>query len=1154
MIKLSHEKRVERLDHYFKIVKRFILNEQSPTTGLLPASTAVNSHGDYTDAWVRDNVYAILPAWGLALAYRKVDNDKGRTYELEQSVVKCMRGLLFSMLRQSEKVEKFKYSQNPADALHAKYNVWTGGPVVGDHEWGHLQVDATSVFLLFLAQMTASGLEIIFTIDEVNFVQNLVYYIERAYRTPDYGIWERGHKGNSGKPELNASSIGMAKAALEAINGLNLFGEQGNKLSIIHVDPDAHNRNRAILLSFLPRESSSKETDSSLLSVIGFPAFAVGDEEIVTNTRNTIIEKLRGRYGFKRFLRDGHQSVLEDSNRLHYEPAELKIFEDIECEWPLFSCYMLLDALFREDDFAVREYLELTESVMVDKGDVMDLIPEVYYVPEHNVEAEKKNPHSQDRLPNDNVPLFWAQSLYILSKLVLEDLISVGEIDPVGRRLIKGVRPRPNTRHSAFNVQKREDLVVQMVLLSDSERLKNDLSTYGILTQTTREIEPVQVKTPDILVDLYKGLGVNKKLHLSGRPPRPMGALATSKIYRIAGQTFAFTPLILNKDDFYMSLDQTLLIDKIKNEIKFICNNWFMVGRPTMCLMLTENMMRGKHFSKMLELMAEFKRGSCEGVQIRVGRLQQLINCSCVEHLDFVRREQLDDAIAPEEATTSTILKLDRQGSVRFAMNQRMHFQRSRKSESADDELVERVHEPMDDSVLEASLSFDCRLSSGPEFMNMKEEGEFSSENLENIPTEDLLLSLEKSTNLCEQVNMLQSLLDRKGPDFVTGIGSAVTVRDLLDEVYNKAGELGLWSIVRQVASVTTKFVDSLAPSITEMLVRGKEVTIGTFGFQEYIISEPISPSLLVKVLYKHCSCADSREAVLQQELILNIASFITTVPAMFAGIMRIRLGWIIEAMKSELQLSMSLRDKAAANDKLMGLSPYEIKNLLKRVLTANIDIDEPETNTKLTNRRSFAPPEVDEFGSLQFDLRKSSADKDDQYPGKWIRRRHLDGSLNRVPENFYPRVWEVLSRCQGLAVYDTVLSAKPTVYDMTANEKGFAVLVESILEGIPMPEKRQLIVELLTVLSFAFDRCPNMMVDKTLHLDVLVERAKDIYMCGMPEDESASKRDSYKASFFDLPPAGDSGSTSWFLAEAICQDLSELLPGLKKEDICVIQ
>lgn len=32
----------------------------------------------------------------------------------------------------------------------------------------------------------------------------------------DYGIWERGDKTNNGQPELNASSIGMAKVRTSA--------------------------------------------------------------------------------------------------------------------------------------------------------------------------------------------------------------------------------------------------------------------------------------------------------------------------------------------------------------------------------------------------------------------------------------------------------------------------------------------------------------------------------------------------------------------------------------------------------------------------------------------------------------------------------------------------------------------------------------------------------------------------------------------------------------------------------------------------------------------------------------------------------------------------------------------------------------------------
>ena len=50
----------------------------------------------------------------------------------------------------------------------------------------------------------------------------------------------------------------MAKAALESINGDNLFSNNGAAWSVIYVDIDAHNRNRTIFDTILPRESASK--------------------------------------------------------------------------------------------------------------------------------------------------------------------------------------------------------------------------------------------------------------------------------------------------------------------------------------------------------------------------------------------------------------------------------------------------------------------------------------------------------------------------------------------------------------------------------------------------------------------------------------------------------------------------------------------------------------------------------------------------------------------------------------------------------------------------------------------------------------------------------------------------------------------------------
>ncbi|MFL0777113.1 MAG: glycoside hydrolase family 15 protein, partial [Prochlorococcus sp.] len=276
----THQEQLEQLQSLDKAIERVVLSRQHPITGLLPASTAHTVHGNYGDAWVRDGVYSIQCVWGLSMAHRRL-NSNSRAWELEQRVLALMRGLLNAMLRQAQKVERFKHSLDPLDALHAKYDTGTGEPVVADDAWGHLQLDATSVFLLQLAQLTRAGLSVVQSRHETDFVQNLVYYIARAYRVADYGIWERGDKGNHGLPERNASSIGLAKAALEALENLDLFGINGDGSAKVQIPQGAIVRLRRALFSLLPRESASKEADSACLAVVGYPAWAVEDPELV---------------------------------------------------------------------------------------------------------------------------------------------------------------------------------------------------------------------------------------------------------------------------------------------------------------------------------------------------------------------------------------------------------------------------------------------------------------------------------------------------------------------------------------------------------------------------------------------------------------------------------------------------------------------------------------------------------------------------------------------------------------------------------------------------------------------------------------------------------------------------------------------------------
>ena len=778
----------DRLDYHYLRINRVILSRQHPVSGLLPASTAVNAHGDYTDAWVRDNVYSILAVWALGLAYRRFDEDQGRRYELEQSVVKLMRGLLFAMMQQAYKVERFKERQDPLEALHAKYNTATGGIVVGDGEWGHLQIDATSLFLLMLAQMTASGLQIIFTQDEVNFVQNLVYYIGRAYRTPDYGIWERGNKLNHGKPELNTSSVGMAKAALEAMRGLNLFGVRGGQSSVIHVLPDQIARARLTLESLLPRESGSKEIDAALLSVIGFPAFSVDNLELRDRTRAKIVDKLQGRYGCKRFLRDGHQTVIEDTTRLHYQPEELQQFEHIECEWPLFFAYLWLDALFRSDHAAIAEYQQRLKTVTVE-GEGLDLLPELYYVPEDSLEAERQTPGSQPRLPNENLPLVWAQSLYYLGQLLHEDLLKPGDIDPLGRYR-RDVHCYP---------------IVQIALLAENKALQAELATYGVLTQVADELEPMQIYPAGELSGILAQIGCNSKLGLSGQPIRRLRSLTTSWLFRINGEAVAFLPSFLDQQRFYLTLDYHLLVSQIRSELAYIYDHWRAPGRPTVLLLLSHVMFqlghKPIHESPLLALIQELQAGRCDHVPIRVGPLYQMKMTAATERIDSINGYILGSSKERYSPGNTSYLAFGSEAVGPLSVLQEFDLEQ------------------------ETDLA---------KLLSCLRESDNPYEQIELLSTLKRLKGIDFDTGV-------------GGPDL------SVSVELLLEEIYAKAGHLERWELLRRASGLLEKADITLSDAVTELIVRQKQIAVGKAYSEDSLIREPMAHQEIVKKIRMLC-------------------------------------------------------------------------------------------------------------------------------------------------------------------------------------------------------------------------------------------------------------------------------------------------------------
>jgi phosphorylase kinase alpha/beta subunit len=603
-LQLSAAEAWQRLQELDAQIDRVVLQRQHPITGLLPASTANTVHGNYGDAWVRDCVYSIQCVWGLALAHRRLSGASTRVFELEQRVLQLMRGLLNAMLRQAHKVERFKHSLAPLDCLHAKYDTGSGDPVVPDDGWGHLQLDATALFLLQLAQLTRSGLVVVQTSHERDFIQNLVYYVARAYRVRDYGIWERGDKGNHGLPERNASSIGLVKASLEALEGLDLYGPHGNGQCSLHIPHDAIVRLRRALTGLLPRESASKEVDAACLSVIGYPAWAVEDPALVERTRRKIRSELGGPYGYKRFRRDGHQTVVEDHNRLHYEREELAQFEHIECEWPLFLAYELITACCEERWNEAWQWRERLRQVAV-TVDGVELLPELYVVPKHAVEAERLQPGSQARVPNDNVPLLWTQSLTWLGDLILMGLLQPEDLDPSGRRL--GC-----------------SLGADQVLVSfvpAREHIAAALEQAGLAVTRPGE---VAIASSAELGERMAAVGANPRLGLSGHPPLRMETMVTARLYRQAGQALAFLPAVLEESTYYLSDDPELLVDAVESEISQLQRHWRGVGAPVLLIPVEEGPFQ-RNPDSFLRLGAQLRSGLMHGVAVQLAPLPELM-------------------------------------------------------------------------------------------------------------------------------------------------------------------------------------------------------------------------------------------------------------------------------------------------------------------------------------------------------------------------------------------------------------------------------------------------------------------------------------------------------------------------------------------------
>lgn len=140
------------------------------------------------------------------------------------------------------------------------------------------------------------------------------------------------------------------------------------------------------------------------------------------------------------------------------------------------------------------------------------------------------------------------------------------------------------------------------------------------------------------------------------------------------------------------------------------------------------------------------------------------------------------------------------------------------------------------------------------------------------------------------------------------------------------------------------------------------------------------------------------------------------------------------------------------------------------------------------------------QIGTLLSRPQAATADNDQQEngesdrQGQWIRRRRLDGALNRVPRGFYSRIWMLLERCPGLIIEGKLLPQNLT-QEMTSGELKFALQVETVLNAIPQPEYRQLLVEAMMVLSLLVEYNVVPSLGQTLLVEQFVHAANKIFL-----------------------------------------------------------
>ena len=314
----------------------------------------------YDKAWLRD-IYFIV------LSFLEAN-------ELE-TVKRSARSLLDVFIKHKDKIS-WATENKPHETwqyIHARFHPETFEEFW--EEWGNRQHDAVGEILNLICELELIDEGIVESDEDKEMVQKIIDYLVNVeyWHDPDNGIWEENL-------EVHASSVGSVVAALK----------KAGRIEWLNVPGSAIEKGEWVLRELLPRESAEKFADLALMTLI-YP-FAVTTEEETREILRNVEYHLTRDKGVIRYKNDRYYNHNDDG----YSE---------EAEWCFgLSWLSIIYAELGDRNKAEQYLMKAHNAIDTAKGTV----PELYY--------------SHTSQPNDNNPLGWAESMYVIALLKVRDM------------------------------------------------------------------------------------------------------------------------------------------------------------------------------------------------------------------------------------------------------------------------------------------------------------------------------------------------------------------------------------------------------------------------------------------------------------------------------------------------------------------------------------------------------------------------------------------------------------------------------------------------------------------------------------------------------------------------------------------------------------